>query len=125
MNFVYNLESMLSDIGIKKIHGEIGIGLVGEFAHPFSIKIIGGISRRGPTRLHLFKGTLEQFGFQRLLVPILIPFVFQNYPNYYRLHLDNARCHVSKSTIRFLRRNLINHFKTLFVIYQRKIECQN
>jgi hypothetical protein len=26
--------------------------------------------------------------------------------------MDNAKCHVSKSTMRFLRRNLINHFKT-------------
>ena len=86
--------------------------MVGEYPHPFSLNVIGGISRRGKTRLFLFSGNLETHGFLQLIVPIVIPFVLQNYPNSYRLHMDNARCHVSRITKRFFTRNSINHFKT-------------
>ncbi len=52
----------------RNIEGETRIGLVGQYAHPFSLNIIAGISRNGKTELYIFSGSMEHNGFQLLLM---------------------------------------------------------
>ena len=40
------------------LEGETRIGLVEKYTHPYSVHVIGGISRLGATELIVFKGTL-------------------------------------------------------------------
>lgn len=91
---------------------ETRLGLIGRYSHLFSVQVIGGISRRGPTSLEIYTGRLDSDGFQELLARILPPFINENYPITHRLLMDNAPCHASNSTKEFLELNGIHHFKT-------------
>ncbi len=94
------------------ITGETRIGLIGRYAHPLSVHVIGGISRNGPTELIVFTGKMDGTGFQELADEFLVPFIRQVFPNYHRLQMDNAPGHASGDTQRYLEINFINHFKT-------------
>ena len=93
---------------------ETRLGLIGRYPHLYSVQVIGGISRRGPTSLEIYTGKLNSDGFQDLLGRILPPFIDQHFPgtNTYRLMMDNAPCHSSATTKDYMNRNRIYHFKT-------------
>lgn len=88
------------------------IKLVGKYQHEASVHILGAISKRGRSKLMIFKGNLRSHGFKQLCSQFLIPFIANRYPIYHSVHMDNARHHVSETTTRFLNRNGINHFRT-------------
>jgi hypothetical protein len=46
---------------------ETRLGLIGRYPHIYSVQVIGGISRRGPTSLEIYTGKLNSDGFQVLL----------------------------------------------------------
>ncbi len=46
----------------RKVPGETRLGFKGKFKHAASVHIIGGISRRGPTKLMIFTGNLNANG---------------------------------------------------------------
>ena len=60
----------------------------------------------------IFSGNLRSGGFKQLCGEFLIPFIQRRYPVFHRVHMDNARHHVSQTTVRFFNRNELNHFKT-------------
>jgi hypothetical protein len=116
----------------KKFPDETRLGLIEKYSHPESVHVIGGISRRGPTPLIIFKSkfksfktlstnylftnnftdSLNRFGFTHLINTFLRPFIHQSYPNGHRLHMDNARSHVAVHSRNYFIQNNINHFKT-------------
>ncbi len=83
-------------------------GLIGKYAHGLSVHVIGGISRRGATRIAVFKQKCNSLNFQELLRFFLIPFINRYYPDYHRVYMDNAPCHTSQSSRTFIRNNGIN-----------------
>ena len=78
----------------------------------FKVHVWGGISRHGATKICIFTGKLEQFGFQTILKDYLIPFGNEAFQGEYRLVQDNDPKHTSKSTKKFLRNRNINHCET-------------
>lgn len=93
----------------KEGSGEIK--LVGKYQHEATVNILGAISRRGRSKLMIFKGNLNGEAFQQLCDQFLVPFVTRNYPEYHRIHMDNAKYHVCLDTKKnFFERDL-NHFK--------------
>ena len=72
---------------------------------------MGGISRRGATKLMIFCGYQNAAGFQDLGDDFIIPFVNEVYPDYQRLHYDNASFHGFSSSESWLQENNLNHFK--------------
>lgn len=101
-----------SMIWFKKDENETRLGLVGRYKHLPRVHVIAGISRRGATQVIIFEGHLDARAFCDILNIFLIPFIHQNYPNFHRLHTDNAPCHSSVRTRAFLDAHNINHFKT-------------
>ena len=101
-----------STIWYKVISGETRLGLIGKYKHAASVHILGGISRKGPTSLVIFQGTLDSKKFQRLAHQFLVPFIRSNYPEHHRLHMDNAPAHTAIKTRVFINENNINHYKT-------------
>ncbi len=87
------------------------IKLIGKYSNPASINIIGGISRRGRTRLIVFSGNLNSQGFQDLSNQFVLPFIERTYPNYHSLYLDGAGHHRSAETTEYLRLNNVNKIK--------------
>ena len=90
--------------------GETRSGLKSKYKHAASVHILGGISRSGRTKLMIFSGKLNTQGFQELATEFIIPFVHEVYPEYHRLHLDNASFHTKSSD--WFNQNGLNHFKT-------------
>lgn len=96
----------------KGLKGETRSGLQAKYKHAASVNILGGISRRGATKLMIFTGHLNAPGFRYLEDLFIVPFVTEVYPDYHRLHLDNASYHVTDTTVEWLERNDLNHFKS-------------
>ena len=71
-----------------------------------------GISRKGPTSLVIFQGTLDSKKFQRLAHQFLVPFIRSNYPEHHRLHMDNAPAYTAIKTRVSINENNRNHYKT-------------
>ena len=92
------------------IAGETRSGLQSKYKHTASVHVIGGISRRGATKLIIFSGKLNTAGFKLLAGKFIIPFVNENYSEYHRLHLDNAAFHTKSAE--WLNDNNLNHFTT-------------
>ena len=86
--------------------------LKGKPKHPFSVHVWAGISRKGPTDIHIFTGIMNSEYYQGILTRFLKPFIEEYYPKSHRFMQDNDPKHVSKSTIEFMRVNNINHWPT-------------
>ena len=86
--------------------------LIGRYKHESKINVIGGISRKGPTKLVLFDGTLNTNSFVECIEEFLVPFINDNYSAFHKLQMDNATCHASGEAERNLEELGINHFKT-------------
>ena len=97
----------------KSIMGETRSGLVGAFKHNAQINIIGGISRKGATKLVIYSGNTCADGFKILAREFLLRFIDIYYPRHHRLHMDNAPFHVSTKNLRWMTANRLNHFKRL------------
>ena len=96
----------------KPLPGETRLGLKGKFAHQFTIHVLAGISRLGPTPLVIFEGHFDSTAFQTIINMSLIPFINRNFADYHRLQMDNSRIHRSFESEMFLAEAGINHFKT-------------
>ena len=90
--------------------GETKSGLKSKYKHNASIHVIGGISRLGRTKLMIYSGKTNTPGFQELAAEFIIPFVNEAYPDYHRLHFDNASFHTK--SLSWFNQNGLNHFKT-------------
>ena len=55
---------------------------------------------------------MNSYGFTHLMNSFFTPFKNQHCPTNHRLHMDNARSHISAHSTNYLRQNNINHFKT-------------
>ena len=84
----------------------------GKPKHAFQVHVWAGISRKGPTDIHIFTGIMDSEYYQGILTNYLLPFTRTYYPDCHRLMQDNDPKHVSKSTIQFMRDNAINHWPT-------------
>lgn len=73
---------------------------------PDSVMMWGCCSGRGPGRLHIVQGTLNQQGYINILKGPLMETVREQFPNEkYIFQHDNASCHTAKSVVTFLREN--------------------
>ena len=84
--------------------------LKGKPKHPFQLHVWAGISRKGPTDIHIFSGIMDSIYYQEILSTYFIPFVKNHYEDHHRLMQDNDHKHVSKSTKEFMLKNDINHW---------------
>ena len=65
-------------------------GKIGKPKHSnVKIHFLGGISRKGLTRLVLFTGKMNSEGFQHYFELGVVPFINQKMPFRHRLHMDN------------------------------------
>ena len=80
--------------------------------HPVSVHVWAGISRRGATQIHIFTGRMDSLYYQHILEERLVPFIRAKFPDGHRFMQDNDPKHVSKSTVKFMRENGINHWPT-------------
>jgi len=103
----FNFILLIYKLGIA---GETRSGLKPRYKHPASVHVIGGISRRGATKLMIFSRRLNTAGFKSLAEKCIIPFVNLKYSEYHGLHLDNAPFHIKSAE--WLNDNNLNHFIT-------------
>ena len=96
----------------RGLTGETRSGLQAKYKHTASVHVLGGISRRGATQLMIFTSHFNARGFQYLGNSFIVPFVNQVFPEYHRLHLDNASFHCCATSVEWLQNNNLNHFKT-------------
>jgi hypothetical protein len=96
----------------RKVPGETRLGFKGKFKHAASVHIIGGISRRGPTKLMIFTGNLNANGVMLLFDEFLVPFINRYYPHYHQIHMDNAPTHTAHATSLYIILNNLNHFQS-------------
>ena len=95
-----------------KVPGLEKRGLVGRYSHPLAVHVIGGISRRGATKLIIFNGNMNARGFAHLADDFLVPFIRRTFPISHTLHMDNSPVHTSRRITNYINRNGINHFMT-------------
>ena len=79
--------------------------------HPYKVMVWAGFSRKGTTNICLPNCSVNSAVYQEVLRTHLVPFLRTQLPNG-RLQQDNAPCHVSKATHRFLEENNIPLFQT-------------
>ena len=79
--------------------------------HPYKVMVWAGISKRGATNIALLNCSVNSTVYQEVLRTHLLPFLRERLPNG-RLQQDNAPCHVSKATQKFLEVNNISLFQT-------------
>ncbi len=92
--------------------GETRLRFKGKFKHAPTVHIIGGISRRGPTKLMIFTGNLNANGVMLLFDEFLVPFINRYYPHYHQIHMDNAPTHTAHATSLYIILNNLNHFQS-------------
>ena len=77
--------------------------------HPFSVLVLGAISKKGASKLLIFNGIMDsKFYQEKILLDLLIPFISQKFPDGHRFQQDNDPKHTSKSTCAFMKSNNIN-----------------
>ena len=91
--------------------GETKSGLKPKYKHAASIHLIGGISRRGKTKLMIFSGMLNAPGFLELADEFMVPFVREVYPEHHSIHMDNNSFHFCAETYELWHLNSLNVFK--------------
>ena len=79
--------------------------------HPYKVMVWAGISRKGATNICLLNKSMNSAVYQVVLQSHLVPFLQEHLPDG-SLQQDNAPCHVSKATQKFLKDNNIPLFKT-------------
>jgi len=79
--------------------------------HPFKVMVWAGISKKGATKMCLLSGSVNSAAYQEVLRTHLLPFFRERLPDG-RLQQDNAPCHTSKSTLKFLKDNNVSLFPT-------------
>ena len=79
--------------------------------HPYKVMVWAGIPKKGATNIALLNCSVSSTVYQEVLPTHLLPFLRERLPNG-RLQQDNAPCHVSKATQKFLEVNNIPPFHT-------------
>ena len=74
--------------------------------HPFKVMVWAGISRKGATNICLLNTSVDSAVYQEVLRTHLIPFLERSLPNG-QFQQDNAPCHKSLSTRRFIEKSNI------------------
>ncbi len=85
-------------------------GSVGKDAHNVKINVCAAISRKGPTKIAIFKKNMNAIGFQDILRKTIKPFVKKNFPFGHRLIMDNCKSHTAFTTRIFMLAENITHF---------------
>ena len=87
--------------------------LKGKPKHPHEVHVWAVISKRGPTKLLIFEGTMDaKFFVSEILTNGLLPFIKSAYPHGHRFQQDNNPKHTSRLTRTFMEENDINWWKT-------------
>jgi len=76
------------------------------------VHIWAGISVRGATDVAIFTGIMDSVVYQTILADYLKPFISTVYPCGHRLWQDNDPKHTSRSTVKWMCQNGINHWPT-------------
>ena len=79
--------------------------------HPYKVMVWAGISKRGATNICILNSSVDSLVYQENLRTHLLPFLINTLPNG-RLQQDNAPCHKSMSTRKFLEDNNIRLMPT-------------
>ena len=66
------------------------------------VKVWGAICSKGVAGLHVFEGTLDSQRYIEILKASLLPIAQEFYPDHWVYQQDNASCHVSSATRKFL-----------------------
>ena len=73
----------------------------------------GAISRKGPSPLAIFKGTMDSIYYQKEIIgKALLPFIHEHFQTGHRFMQDNDPKHVSKSTLDYFKENDVNWWPT-------------
>ena len=103
--------------------------------HDPSIMISGAISARGVSPLAMVKETIDSLVYQEIVDGYLLPTMETLYPEGWFLQQDNAPCHVSKSSMAFFMKRVIevmdwlpnspdlNPIENLRAILKKKVGC--
>lgn len=79
--------------------------------HPLKLHVWAAISRRGATRITIFKDIMQkEFFTNSILKDNLLPFVIRKFPDHHRFQQDNDPKHRSKMSTEFMAENGINWF---------------
>lgn len=79
--------------------------------HPYKVMVWAGISRKGATNICLINSSIDSAGYQEILRTHLLLFLETVLPNG-QFQQDNAPCHMSLSTRRFLETNNVRLLRT-------------
>ena len=80
--------------------------------HPIKLHVWAGISKRGPTPVVIFKGTMNADLYVEILQRGLLPFIRRKYPDSHRFMQDNDPKHTSRTAKAFFENENINWWKT-------------
>lgn len=80
--------------------------------HPLKLHVWAGISRKGPTKVCIFNGTMDANLYIEILQNTLVPFIAEKFPIGHRFMQDNDPKHRSKKAQTFFEENNINWWKT-------------
>ena len=79
--------------------------------HPYKVMVWAGISRKGATNICLLNCSANSTVYQEVLRTHLLPFLRRQLPGG-KLQQDNAPCHTSKATRKFLNTKKVQLLKT-------------
>ena len=80
--------------------------------HPLKVHVRAGISKRGATKIVIFKEKLIATKYTKILEESLLPFIKESYPNGHRFYQDNDPKHTSNYTKNFFAERAINWWRT-------------
>lgn len=80
--------------------------------HPLKVHVWAGISKRGKTKVCIFKGAIDADLYIDILRKTLVPYIKETHPNNHRFMQDNDPKHTSKKAKFFFETNNINWWRT-------------
>ena len=80
--------------------------------HPLKLHVWAGISRRGCTKVCIFKGIMDADLYTSILEQTLLPFINEKYPDGHKFMQDNDPKHRSKKAQTFFEDNNVLWWKT-------------
>ena len=76
--------------------------------HPIKLHVWAGISRKGPTPVAIFEGTMDADFYITILQTHLLPFIHSNFPETHKLMQDDDPKHTSRAARELFEMESIN-----------------